>query len=74
MLYVSDDTCDFQVVPSCVEDYSREAFSRRMVSGSSTASGLYCFVRIADLIPSRYGVFLKSTTILLANRQTVDHQ
>ena len=30
-----------------------------MVSGSSTASGLNCFVRIADLIPSRYGVLFE---------------
>jgi hypothetical protein len=59
LLYVADDTCAFQAVPSCVGDYSREAFSRRMVSGSSTASGLNCFVRIADLIPSRYGVLFE---------------
>jgi hypothetical protein len=30
-----------------------------MVSGSSTASGLNCFVRIADMIPSRYGVLFE---------------
>jgi hypothetical protein len=30
-----------------------------MVNGSSTASGLNCFVRITDLIPSRYGVLFE---------------
>jgi hypothetical protein len=61
----------FQAVLSCVGDYSREAFSRRMVNGSSTASGLSCFVLIADLIPPRYGALFELTTTLLANPQTV---
>jgi hypothetical protein len=30
-----------------------------MVSGSSTASGLNCFVCIADLMPSRYGMLFE---------------
>jgi hypothetical protein len=30
-----------------------------MVSSLRTASGLNCFVRIADLIPSRYGVLFE---------------
>jgi hypothetical protein len=30
-----------------------------MVNSSSTASGLNCFVRITDLIPSRYGVLFE---------------
>jgi hypothetical protein len=30
-----------------------------MVNSSSTASGFNCFVRITDLIPSRYGVLFE---------------
>jgi hypothetical protein len=58
-LHITDDTCDCQAVLPCVGDYSREAFGRNFVASSDTAAGVNCFVRIADLIPSRYGVLFQ---------------
>jgi hypothetical protein len=56
---IADDTCECQAVLPCVGDYTRESFGRSFVASSNTATGVNCFVRIADLIPSRYGVLFE---------------